>query len=123
MLARAISDWPGFGLPSRRGNQDFHIDPGDPLLRLWTIHSSWRRICVSGTQRGLPSQSGHVGNRGGVLSCYTGACSFEGVDENGAPLLRWLRQRGVDGVWSVLPPIVVCARRGTQWLGLGCWWT
>lgn len=30
---------------------------------------------------------------------YTGAYSgFEGVDENGTPLLNWLRQRGVDEV-------------------------
>lgn len=52
------------------------------------------------SRRGLPSQSGHVGNRGGVLQgCLTGAYSgFEGVDENGTPLLNWLRQRGVDEV-------------------------
>nr|AJF14575.1 PncA [Mycobacterium tuberculosis] len=69
-LARAISDYLAEAADYHHvvATKDFHIDPGDHFSGTPDYSSSWPPHCVSGTpRRGLPSQSGHVGNRGGVL--------------------------------------------------------
>lgn len=72
-LARAISDYLAEAADYHHvvATKDFHIDPGDHFSGTPDYSSSWPPHCVSG---------------------------FEGVDENGTPLLNWLRQRGVDEV-------------------------
>lgn len=63
--------------------------------------SSWPPHCVSGTPGAdfHPSLDTSAIEAVFYKGAYTGAYSgFEGVDENGTPLLNWLRQRGVDEV-------------------------
>ncbi len=68
---------------------------------LLTYSSSWPPHCVSGTPGAdfHPSLDTSAIEAVFYKGAYTGAYSgFEGVDENGTPLLNWLRQRGVDEV-------------------------
>lgn len=65
------------------------------------LTSSWPPHCVSGTPGAdfHPSLDTSAIEAVFYKGAYTGAYSgFEGVDENGTPLLNWLRQRGVDEV-------------------------
>ncbi|KAQ01941.1 pyrazinamidase/nicotinamidase PncA [Mycobacterium tuberculosis MD15430] len=133
-LARAISDYLAEAADYHHvvATKDFHIDPGDHFSGTPDYSSSWPPHCVSGTPGAdfHPSLDTSAIEAVFYKGAYTGAYSgFEGVDENGTPLLNWLRQRGVDevDVWSVLPPIIVCARRPRTRYAMawppGCWWT
>ncbi len=132
-LARAISDYLAEAADYHHvvATKDFHIDPGDHFSGTPDYSSSWPPHCVSGTPGAdfHPSLDTSAIEAVFYKGAYTGAYSgFEGVDENGTPLLNWLRQRGVDEVdVSVLPPIIVCARRPRTRYAMawppGCWWT
>ncbi len=81
--------------------KDFHIDPGDHFSDHPDYSSSWPPHCIAGS----PGAGFHPDLRTGPIEAvfrkgaYTAAYSgFEGVDENGTPLLEWLRQRGIDEV-------------------------
>jgi len=81
--------------------QDWHVDPGEHFSEHPDFSSSWPPHCVAGS----PGAGFHpdldtsrieaVFRKGAHSAAYSG---FEGVDENGTPLLDWLRQRGVDAV-------------------------
>ncbi|MDI3315814.1 MAG: pyrazinamidase PncA [Mycobacterium sp.] len=81
--------------------QDFHIDPGDHFSDHPDYSSSWPPHCIAGT-RGADLHPGldtrrieAVFKKGAYGAGYSG---FEGIDDDGTPLLDWLRQRGVDQV-------------------------
>lgn len=102
-LARAISDYLAEAADYHHvvATKDFHIDPGDHFSGTPDYSSSWPPHCVSGTPGAdfLPSLDTSAIEAVFYKGAYTGAYSgFEGVDENGTPLLNWLRQRGVDEV-------------------------
>jgi nicotinamidase/pyrazinamidase len=102
-LAPAINDY----LAGRPGyqhvvaTQDFHIDPGDHFSDQPDYSSSWPPHCIAGSFGAdfhpdldtSPIEA--VFRKGAHAAAYSG---FEGVDENGTPLLDWLRQHGVDEV-------------------------
>ena len=81
--------------------KDLHVDPGDHFSEHPDYASSWPPHCIAGT----PGADFHpdldtgpieaVFRKGAYAAAYSG---FEGVDEDGTPLLEWLRQRGVDDV-------------------------
>lgn len=81
--------------------QDFHVDPGDHFSDRPDYSTSWPPHCVAGSSgaKFLPdlddSRIEAVFRKGAYGAAYSG---FEGVDENGTPLLEWLRRRGVDEV-------------------------
>lgn len=102
-LARAISDYLAEAADYHHvvATKDFHIDPGDHFSGTPDYSSSWPPHCVSGTPGAdfHPSLDTSAIEAVFYKGAYTGAYSgFEGVDENGTPLLNWLRQRGVDEV-------------------------
>ncbi len=78
--------------------QDHHIDPGDHFAAEPDFASSWPPHCVAGT----PGADFHPGldtrmvqalfRKGAYTAAYSG---FEGADDDGIPLDRWLRERGV----------------------------
>ncbi len=102
-LVSAINDYltakPRY--PHVVATKDFHIDPGDHFSDHPDYSSSWPPHCIAGS----PGAEFHprldtgaieaVFLKGAHTAAYSG---FEGVDENGTPLLEWLRQRGVDAV-------------------------
>ena len=97
--------------------QDFHVDPGDHFSDRPDYSSSWPPHCVAGS----PGADFHpdldtsrieaVFRKGAHDAAYSG---FEGVDENGTPLLDWLRQRGVDEVDVVGIATDHCVRRTAE---------
>lgn len=102
-VAPAINDY----LTAERGyrhvvaTKDFHIDPGDHFSDRPDYSSSWPPHCVAGSpgadfrpdlDTGLIEA---VFRKGDYDAGYSG---FDGVDDDGTPLLEWLRQRGVDEV-------------------------
>ena len=102
-LAPAINDYLA-GEPGYQhvvATKDFHIDPGDHFSDRPDYSSSWPPHCVAGS----PGADFHpnldasrieaVFRKGDYAAAYSG---FEGVNENGTPLLEWLRQRAVDEV-------------------------
>lgn len=102
-VASAINDYlaaePGYRHVV--ATQDFHVDPGDHFSDQPDFASSWPPHCVAGS----PGANFHpnldtgrieaVFRKGAHDAAYSG---FEGVDQDGTPLLDWLRQRGVDEV-------------------------
>jgi nicotinamidase/pyrazinamidase len=102
-LAPAINDY----LAGEPGYQhvvatlDFHIDPGDHFSDQPDYSSSWPPHCIAGSFGAdfhpdldtNPIEA--VFRKGAYTAAYSG---FEGVDENGTPLLEWLRQHGIDEV-------------------------
>lgn len=132
-LASAINDYlarePGY--QHVVATQDFHVDPGDHFSDHPDYSSSWPPHCVAGS-RGADfypdldtSRIEAVFRKGAYAAAYSG---FEGVDENGTPLLEWLRQRGsTRSTSSASPPTIASGgprrtRRGPAW-PRGCWWT
>jgi len=102
-LAPAINDYLA-GEPGYQhvvATQDFHIDPGDHFSDQPDYSSSWPRHCIAGSFGAdfhpdldtTPIEA--VFRKGAYAAAYSG---FEGVDENGTPLLEWLRQHLVDEV-------------------------
>lgn len=99
-LARAISDYLAEAADYHHvvATKDFHIDPGDHFSGTPDYSSSWPPHCVSGTPGAdfHPSLDTSAIEAVFYKGAYTGAYSgFEGVDENGTPLLNWLRQRAL----------------------------
>ncbi|BBY01221.1 pyrazinamidase PncA [Mycobacterium seoulense] len=97
--------------------QDFHIQPGDHFSERPDYSSSWPPHCVAGSPGAElrpdldTSRVEAVFRKGAHAAAYSG---FEGVDENGTPLLDWLRQRGVDEVDVVGIATDHCVRRTAQ---------
>lgn len=81
--------------------KDYHIDPRKHFSDQPDYSTSWPPHCRAGSPgaRFRPdldtSQIQAVFRKGAYAAGYSG---FEGVDENGALLLDWLRQWGVDEV-------------------------
>ena len=81
--------------------KDYHIDPGQHFSDNPDFALSWPPHCVVGTSgcefhpdlntSGIEA----VFRKGQYSGAYSG---FEGADEDGTPLLNWLRGRGVDEV-------------------------
>jgi nicotinamidase/pyrazinamidase len=118
-LAPAINDY----LSGERGYQhvvatkDFHIDPGDHFSDHPDYSSSWPPHCVAGSSGADfhpdldTSRIEAVFRKGAYAAAYSG---FEGVDENGTPLLEWLQQRGIDEVDIVGIATDHCVRRTAE---------
>jgi nicotinamidase/pyrazinamidase len=118
-LAGAINDYlagdPGY--QHVVATKDFHIDPGDHFSDRPDYSSSWPPHCVAGS----PGADFHpdldtspieaVFRKGAHAAAYSG---FEGVDENGTPLLEFLQQRGVDEVDIVGIATDHCVRRTAE---------
>ena len=118
-LAAAINEY----LAGDSGHQhvvatrDFHIDPGDHFSDDPDYVTSWPPHCIAGTPGAdfypdldtTPIEA--VFHKGAYDAGYSG---FEGVDENGSPLLEWLKQRGVDAVDVVGIAADHCVRRTAQ---------
>ncbi|MFI6107924.1 isochorismatase family protein [Streptomyces sp. NPDC051310] len=85
--------------------RDHHVDPGGHFSETPDYASSWPRHCVAGTEgvgfhpNFAPAvASGAIDavfDKGAYKAAYSG---FEGADENGVPLARWLREREVSEV-------------------------
>ncbi|MFJ8587650.1 isochorismatase family protein [Streptomyces sp. NPDC093595] len=85
--------------------RDHHVDPGGHFSETPDFASSWPRHCVAGTEgvgfhpNFAPAvASGAIDavfDKGAYAAAYSG---FEGADENGVPLARWLREREVSEV-------------------------
>ena len=97
--------------------KDFHIEPGEHFSDHPDYVTSWPPHCVAGTSGAdfypdldtTPIEA--VFCKGAHGAAYSG---FEGVDENGTPLLKWLQQRGVDGVDVVGIATDHCVRRTAE---------
>lgn len=129
-LARAISDYLAEAADYHHvvATKDFHIDPGDHFSGTPDYSSSWPPHCVSGTPGAdfHPSLDTSAIEAVFYKGAYTGAYSgFEGVDENGT--IGCGNAASMRSMWSVLPPIIVCARRPRTRYAMawppGCWWT
>jgi nicotinamidase/pyrazinamidase len=118
-LATAINDYLA-GKPGYQhvvATQDFHIDPGDHFSDQPDYLSSWPPHCVAGSIGAdfhpdldtSPIEA--VFRKGAYAAAYSG---FEGVDENGTPLLDWLQQHGVDEVDVVGIATDHCVRRTAE---------
>jgi nicotinamidase/pyrazinamidase len=118
-VARAINDYlarePGY--QHVVATKDSHIDPGDHFSDRPDYSSSWPPHCVAGS-RGADfhpdldtSAIEAVFRKGAYTAGYSG---FEGVDDNGTPLLEWLQQRGVDEVDIVGIATDHCVRRTAE---------
>jgi nicotinamidase/pyrazinamidase len=97
--------------------QDFHIDQGDHFSDQPDYSSSWPPHCIAGSSGAdfhpdldtRPIEA--VFRKGAYAAAYSG---FEGVDENGTPLLDWLRQHAVDEVDVVGIATDLCVRRTAE---------
>jgi len=118
-LAAAINDYLA-GEPGYQhvvATQDFHVDPGDHFSDRPDYSSSWPPHCVAGSSGAEfrpdldTSRIEAVFRKGSHAAAYSG---FEGVDQNGTPLLQWLRQRDVDEVDVVGIATDHCVRRTAE---------
>ena len=118
-LAPAINDYLA-GEPGYQhvvATQDYHIDPGDHFSEEPDYSSSWPPHCIAGSFGAdfhpdldtSPIEA--VFRKGAHAAAYSG---FEGVDENGTPLLDWLQQHGVDEVDMVGIATDHCVRRTAE---------
>lgn len=107
-VAAAVTDLIGETAGSYRhvvATRDAHVDPGDHFSADPDFVTSWPVHCVAGTEgigfhpNFAPAvASGAVDavfDKGAYAAAYSG---FEGLDENGAGLADWLRERGVTEV-------------------------
>ncbi|MBD0736784.1 isochorismatase family protein [Streptomyces sp. CBMA29] len=107
-VAAAITDLIGESAGGYRhvvATRDHHIDPGSHFSDRPDFVTSWPVHCVAGTEGAgfhpnfAPAvASGAVDavfDKGAYAAAYSG---FEGLDENGAALTGWLRERGVTEV-------------------------
>jgi nicotinamidase/pyrazinamidase len=102
-VAGAITEY----LAAPRGYQhvvatrDYHINPGDHFSEQPDFATSWPPHCVADSAGAdfhpdFDARSVEaVFKKGAYSAAYSG---FEGVDEEGTPLLDWLRRRAVDEV-------------------------
>jgi nicotinamidase/pyrazinamidase len=104
-VAAAITDLIGESAGSYRhvvATRDHHVDPGGHFSDHPDFVTSWPVHCVAGTEgvgfhpNFAPAvASGAVDavfDKGAYAAAYSG---FEGADENGVGLARWLRDRAV----------------------------
>jgi nicotinamidase/pyrazinamidase len=118
-LASAINAYLAGGPGYRHvvATKDFHVDPGDHFSDRPDHSSSWPPHCIAGSPGAdfypdldtRPIEA--VFFKGAHDAAYSG---FEGVDENGTPLLEWLRRRGVDEVDVVGVATDHCVRRTAE---------
>ncbi|MFI5631141.1 isochorismatase family protein [Streptomyces sp. NPDC051664] len=107
-VAAAITDLIGEAQAGYRhvvATRDHHVDPGDHFSDHPDFEHSWPAHCVAGTEgvgfhpNFAPAvASGAIDavfDKGEHAAAYSG---FEGLDENGTGLARWLRDRGVTEV-------------------------
>ncbi|MFJ8887489.1 isochorismatase family protein [Streptomyces sp. NPDC102402] len=107
-VAAAITDLIGQAQPGYShvvATRDHHVDPGDHFSASPDFEHSWPPHCVAGTEgvgfhpNFAPAvASGAIDtvfDKGAYAAAYSG---FEGVDENGVGLARWLRDRSVTAV-------------------------
>ncbi|CAL9452079.1 nicotinamidase [Streptomyces sp. DH-12] len=108
-VAAAVTELIGQAAPAGYrhvvATRDHHVDPGDHFSGRPDFVRSWPAHCVAGTEgvgfhpNFAPAvASGAVDavfDKGAYTAAYSG---FEGADENGTPLARWLREREVDEV-------------------------
>ncbi|MET7934573.1 isochorismatase family protein [Streptomyces sp. NPDC005322] len=107
-VAAAITDFIGEATAGYRhivATRDHHIDPGDHFSDHPDYEHSWPVHCVAGTEgvgfhpNFAPAVASGaieaVFDKGAYAAAYSG---FEGADENGVPLARWLREREVTEV-------------------------
>jgi nicotinamidase/pyrazinamidase len=108
-VAAAVTDLigqtAGAGYQHVVATRDHHIDPGDHFSDHPDFEHSWPAHCVAGTEgvgfhpNFAPAvASGAIDavfDKGAYEAAYSG---FEGVDENGTSLARWLRAREVSEV-------------------------
>ena len=103
-VARAISARladPGHGYRHVVATGDYHIDPGRHFSAAPDYATTWPPHCRAGT----PGADFHpdldtgpieaVFRKGAHAAAYSG---FEGTADDGQPLARWLRERGVTAV-------------------------
>ncbi|WP_329163493.1 isochorismatase family protein [Streptomyces sp. NBC_01717] len=107
-VAAAITDLIGEAQAGYRhvvATRDHHVDPGDHFSEHPDFEHSWPAHCVAGTEgvgfhpNFAPAvASGAIDavfDKGAHAAAYSG---FEGLDENGVGLARWLRDRDVTEV-------------------------
>ena len=102
-VARAISDRLDIGdYDHAIATRDHHIDPGDHFSKAPDFIDTWPPHCVAGTSGaelhpGLDRTNLElVFDKGEYAAAYSG---FEGItDEDGRPLLDWLRAHHIDSV-------------------------
>jgi nicotinamidase/pyrazinamidase len=107
-VAAAITDLIGESAGNYRhvvATRDHHIDPGSHFSDRPDFVTSWPVHCVAGTEGAgfhpnfAPAvASGAIDavfDKGAHAAAYSG---FEGLDENGATLTGWLRERNVTEV-------------------------
>lgn len=118
-LASAINDYlagePGYDHVV--ATADCHVDPGAHFSDHPDYSSSWPPHCVAGSVGANFHPDLDTGpieavfRKGAFAAAYSG---FEGVDENGTPLLEWLRRRGVEAVDVVGIATDHCVRRTAE---------
>ncbi len=108
-MAAAVTELIGQAAPAGYrhvvATRDHHVDPGGHFADHPDFVRSWPAHCVAGTEgvgfhpNFAPAvTSGAVDavfDKGAYAAAYSG---FEGTDENGTPLARWLREREIDEV-------------------------
>ncbi|MFJ8998651.1 nicotinamidase [Streptomyces sp. NPDC102359] len=108
-VAAAVTELIGQAAPAGYrhvvATRDHHVDPGGHFADHPDFVRSWPAHCVAGTEgvgfhpNFAPAvTSGAVDavfDKGAYAAAYSG---FEGSDENGTPLARWLREREIDEV-------------------------
>lgn len=97
--------------------KDYHVDPGDHFSDHPDYSSSWPPHCRAGS----PGADFHADLDRGPIDAvfYKGASAaaysgFEGADQNGTPMLEWLRQHGVDEIDVVGVATDHCVRRTAE---------
>ncbi|BBY20177.1 bifunctional pyrazinamidase/nicotinamidase [Mycobacterium stomatepiae] len=118
-VAGAINDYlsRGPGYQHVVATKDFRIDPKGHFSDQPDYSSSWPPHCVAGSPGAefrpdldtRPIEA--VFRKGAHEAAYSG---FEGTDEDGTPLLEWLRQRDVDEVDVVGIATDHCVRRTAE---------
>ncbi|WP_328888820.1 isochorismatase family protein [Streptomyces sp. NBC_00316] len=107
-VAAAITDLIGEAQAGYRhvvATRDHHVDAGDHFSAQPDFERTWPAHCVAGTEgvgfhpNFAPAvASGAIDavfDKGAYAAAYSG---FEGLDENGVGLARWLQDRGVTEV-------------------------
>jgi nicotinamidase/pyrazinamidase len=118
-LAPAINDYLAGDSSHQHvvATKDFHIDPGDHFSDHPDYVTSWPPHCIAGTPGAdfYPTLDAAaieaVFHKGAYDAGYSG---FGGIDANGASLLEWLQQRGVDAVDVVGIAADHCVRRTAE---------